>query len=153
MASHWMPVLYNSLSMEEFCSETAPGGWNFHILFDEFVRHISVTFYARFFYSCLISHMAELCMIRDSLYELNFSNFLSSPLLFFRQTLGILISICIWGPEGRAYEKRLLLECGDVQTGTYLLTFWKNAHLPHSEYKGRCFHILNTETARSSARS
>lgn len=29
------------------------------------------------------------CMTRDSLYELHFSNYLNSPLLFFRQTLGI----------------------------------------------------------------
>jgi hypothetical protein len=53
-------------------------------------------------------------LTRDSLYETRFSIYLSPPLLFFRQTLGIPISICIWGPEGGAYEERRLLECDDV---------------------------------------
>jgi len=65
------------------------------VLFDEFLNNISLIFYARFFYSCVVFHTIESCMARDSLYELRFSNYLSPPLLFSMQTLCILISICI----------------------------------------------------------
>lgn len=134
MTSPWMPFLYNSVSMEEFCLEIAHGGWNCHVLFDEFLEHISLIFYARFFYSCLVSHTIESCMTRDSLYELHFRNYLSSPLLFFRQILGI--------PSPYVFEVLRAVHmksavCWNVVTYRLVRIYWRFE-------RTLIFHILST---------